>query len=106
MNRDHIKAVLLANGFKEKPQADGQLDLNPYVYEAVEALLGEPIGWLSPNGVWHSKYDYNLLLRSYDEFAECEIVWFKQFIPLYAPSAMIASPAANPEAVPHEQGKF
>lgn len=34
-----IKAIFLANGFKEKTQEDGTVDLNPYVYDAVEALL-------------------------------------------------------------------
>lgn len=36
---DEIKAVLLANGFKEKEQADGTMDLNQYVYTAVRELL-------------------------------------------------------------------
>lgn len=38
MGKDQIKAIFLANGFKEKPQADGSTDLNPYVYVAAQAL--------------------------------------------------------------------
>ena len=41
MNHQKIKEILLANGFKEKPQPDGTMDLNPYVYEAVGAVLHE-----------------------------------------------------------------
>ena len=47
MNNQTIKAIFLANGFKEKPQASGSTDLNPYVYAAARALLassqGEPV---------------------------------------------------------------
>lgn len=39
MNDPKIKAVLLAHGFKEKHQGDGRMDLNPYVYTAIDALL-------------------------------------------------------------------
>lgn len=38
MNNAQIKAIFLANGFKEKDQGDGRMDLNPYVYEAARAL--------------------------------------------------------------------
>lgn len=34
-----IKAVFLANGFKEKDQGEGRMDLNPYVYDAARELL-------------------------------------------------------------------
>ena len=51
MNKQDIKALFLANGFKEKQQPDGSTDLNPYVYEAAKALLarmadiyGHPVG--------------------------------------------------------------
>lgn len=39
MNKQDIKALFLAHGYKEKPQPDGTIDLNPYVYEAAEALI-------------------------------------------------------------------
>jgi hypothetical protein len=38
MNREQIKAMALASGFKLKPQPDGTEDLNPYVYEFAAAL--------------------------------------------------------------------
>lgn len=34
-----IKEVMLKNGYKEKEQPDGSVDLNPYVYDAVYDLL-------------------------------------------------------------------
>lgn len=34
-----IKKIFLANGFKEKEQPGGQVDLNPYVYAAARELL-------------------------------------------------------------------
>lgn len=39
LGKEQIKAVLLANGFKVKPQEGGPDDLHPYVYEAAGALL-------------------------------------------------------------------
>lgn len=41
MNKDQIKALALASGFKLKPQPDGTMDLNPYVYDFAEALIIE-----------------------------------------------------------------
>jgi len=35
----NIKDIFLQAGFKEKPQADGAYNLNPYVFEAARALL-------------------------------------------------------------------
>jgi hypothetical protein len=35
----NIKDIFLQHGFKEKPQADGAYNLNPYVFEAARALL-------------------------------------------------------------------
>lgn len=39
MNNDKIKEIALANGFKLKKQPDGTWDLNPYVYDAVNAIV-------------------------------------------------------------------
>jgi hypothetical protein len=39
MNDETIKAIFLANGFKEKDQGDGRMGLNPYVYDAARALI-------------------------------------------------------------------
>lgn len=41
MERERIRDILLANGFKTREQEDGSIDLNPYVYTAIEALLAE-----------------------------------------------------------------
>lgn len=39
MKKPEIKAILLENGFKLKDQGEGVMDLNPYVYTAVQAVL-------------------------------------------------------------------
>lgn len=39
LSRQEIKDILLKAGFKEKLQPNGELDLNPYVYEGVEEIL-------------------------------------------------------------------
>lgn len=41
MNKQQIKALALANGFKLKEQPDGSIDLNPYVYDFALALMAE-----------------------------------------------------------------
>lgn len=38
MTNDQIKELALANGFKLKEQPDGNMDLNPYVYEFAQKL--------------------------------------------------------------------
>lgn len=44
ISKARIKAIFLANGFKEKAQADGSTDLNTYVYDAALALLAADQG--------------------------------------------------------------
>ena len=39
MNNVTIKRIALANGFKLKKQSDGEMDLNPYVYDFARALI-------------------------------------------------------------------
>jgi hypothetical protein len=39
MDRKVIKAILLLNGFAESVHENGVVDLQPYVYSAVEAVL-------------------------------------------------------------------
>lgn len=39
MNKQSIKELALANGFKLKEQPDGSMDLNPYVYDFALALI-------------------------------------------------------------------
>jgi len=36
---EEIRATALANGFKLKQQPNGEMDLNPYVYKFVRAIL-------------------------------------------------------------------
>ena len=38
MTNDQIKELALANGFKLKEQPNGEMDLNPYVYEFAKLL--------------------------------------------------------------------
>lgn len=39
MTNDQIKELALAYGFKLKEQSDGNMDLNPYVYDFARALI-------------------------------------------------------------------
>ena len=39
MTNDKIKEIALENGFKLKEQPNGEMDLNPYVYDFARALL-------------------------------------------------------------------
>lgn len=39
MTRDEIRNIALSHGFRDRPQGDGSLDLNPYVYRFAEALI-------------------------------------------------------------------
>ena len=39
MTNDQIKEIALANGFKLKEQPNGEIDLNPYVYDAFRAAI-------------------------------------------------------------------
>jgi hypothetical protein len=43
MNKERIKDLALAIGFKLKEQPDGSMDLNPYVFSFAEALIAEAI---------------------------------------------------------------
>ncbi len=39
ISNEQIREIALANGFKLKEQPDGEMDLNPYVYDFARALL-------------------------------------------------------------------
>lgn len=41
LTNEEIRNLALASGFKLKEQANGSMDLNPYVYEFARRLLGE-----------------------------------------------------------------
>lgn len=69
IGKDRIKAIFLANGFKEKPQADGSTDLNPYVYDAAKALAdavmhGTGAMLVSAEGVEH--VPHSAFFKKYD----------------------------------------
>jgi predicted HicB family RNase H-like nuclease len=42
MNKDQVRAIALQHGFELKAQADGAMDLHPYVYKFAQALMSEP----------------------------------------------------------------
>lgn len=58
MNKEQIRAIAIAKGFKLKEQPNGERDLNPYVYDFAYALLDgkwQPIDTLPEKGkylVW------------------------------------------------------
>ncbi len=39
MTNEQIKEIALSNGFKLKEQPNGEMDLNPYVYEFARAIV-------------------------------------------------------------------
>ena len=39
MTNDDIRRIAVEHGFTLRPQGDGSLDLNPYVYRFAEALI-------------------------------------------------------------------
>lgn len=43
MNKEQIRQLALENGFKLKEQSDGNVDLNPYVYDFVAAVLEKAV---------------------------------------------------------------
>lgn len=43
MNKETIQKLALESGFVLKPQADGTMDLNPYVYEFVIKILAHQV---------------------------------------------------------------
>lgn len=47
MNKQDIKQLALNNGFKLKEQPNGELDLNPYVYDFANALTRMGPKWVS-----------------------------------------------------------
>lgn len=79
MNREHIKALALAKGFKLKDQPDGKADLNPYVYDFAEAVAEQslPQGYIMvPAQAWHdlvqAEHHLNTLIANLavDNYAE------------------------------------
>lgn len=72
-DRDRIKRIFLAKGFKEKEQGNGERDLNPYVYEAAITLLNsympKPIRcWINQPSTLqplHARHGENVLAVPY-----------------------------------------
>lgn len=72
-DRDRIKRIFLAKGFKEKEQGNGEVDLNPYVYEAAITLLNSYMPnparyWINqPSSLQplHSRHGENVLAVPY-----------------------------------------
>lgn len=72
-DRDRIKRIFLSKGFKEKEQDNGEVDLNPYVYEAAITLLNSYMP--KPERMWinqpstlqplHARHGENVLAVPY-----------------------------------------
>jgi hypothetical protein len=62
MTDQEIEALALAHGFKRKLQADGSMDLNPYVFDFARALIAkskrDPFAYLF---VKDNKAEYGML---------------------------------------------
>lgn len=54
MTNEQIKEIALANGFKLKEQPNGEMDLNPYVYEFARQLLIKELQRVTDN-IKHQK---------------------------------------------------
>lgn len=57
LTNEEIRNLALASGFKLKEQANGSMDLNPYVYEFARRLLGE---FTKPNFKFVSELAYTV----------------------------------------------
>jgi len=45
MSKQKIRQLALDKGFKLKEQSNGEMDLNPYVYDFAEALIKDQSAW-------------------------------------------------------------
>ena len=59
MTNDQIKEIALANGFKLKEQPNGEMDLNPYVYEFARALVIDSLQNIKASVAHHKPVDYH-----------------------------------------------
>jgi hypothetical protein len=88
MNQEQIKAILISNGFTIK---EGQTDLKPYVYRAVESVLDEYV---------KAKVQSDTsLLSNYNGLKE----WHKDFLKLL--DAYVAEMMASAAMANHFKGK-
>jgi len=73
MNKEKIKELALANGFKLKEQPDGAMDLNPYVFEFAAALERVATAELKAHVEALQKQKEQLLL-GFDEYKQMQNV--------------------------------
>lgn len=99
LDKETIKQIALANGFKLKEQANGEMDLNPYVYDALNKVAehcwsARQSGVMphkihptkaSPNNGWISvdnppEKDGEYLVYGFDDFENCHKQKLEYFI--------------------------
>lgn len=66
LNKETIKEIELANGFKLKEQANGEMDLNPYVYSTINKAIEfyeskKNGGWISVDDMSPKEFETVLL---------------------------------------------
>ena len=59
MTNDQIKEIALANGFKLKEQPNGEMDLNPYVYDFAKALMIGSLQSVNSSVIHHKPNNYH-----------------------------------------------
>lgn len=59
MTNEQIKEIALANGFKLKEQPNGEMDLNPYVYDFARALMVGSLQNIKASVTHHKPSDYH-----------------------------------------------
>lgn len=57
-NKDKIRQIALDSGFKLKNQPNGEMDLNPYVYDFATALINNFI--LIDRSIWEGRIDEHI----------------------------------------------
>ena len=74
MDIQKIKELALANGFKLKEQASGNMDLNAYVYDFANAIEREVKAQVVPECTWSRNEDYYFDTSCGNSFmfTECE----------------------------------
>ena len=70
MTNEQIRKIALANGFKLKKQPNGEMDLNPYVYDAMRAVYeqgkADAMGWVSVDERLPENSGYCLVAYSHE----------------------------------------
>jgi len=87
MDIQKVKELALANGFKLKEQASGEMDLHSYVYEFAKALIKEaksqavPDGFVlvpreCPDPIFADKLFDHLCKKAHGEFGDDQMIFF------------------------------